>query len=314
MKILVTGVGGQLGHDVMNELSLRGIEGVGSDLAEEYSGMKDGSAVESMPYVSLDITNEKAVKECILSVKPDAVIHCAAWTAVDAAEDEENREKVFAINEKGTRYIAEAAKSIDAKMMYISTDYVFNGQGEKPWEADCKDFAPLNVYGESKLAGEKAVCANLEKFFIVRIAWVFGLNGKNFIKTMLNVGKTRDKLNVVCDQIGTPTYTADLAVLLADMIVTDQYGFYHATNEGGYISWYDFTKEIFRQATELGHEEYREDRLAVCAVTTEEYGISKAKRPFNSRLDKSKLVKCGFKPLPAWQDALRRYLSEIEGQ
>ncbi|MBQ1488737.1 MAG: dTDP-4-dehydrorhamnose reductase [Lachnospiraceae bacterium] len=314
MKILVTGVGGQLGHDVMNELSLRGIEGVGSDLAEEYSGIKDGSAVESMPYVSLDITNEKAVKECILSVKPDAVIHCAAWTAVDAAEDEENREKVFAINEKGTRYIAEAAKSIDAKMMYISTDYVFNGQGEKPWEADCKDFAPLNVYGESKLAGEKAVCANLEKFFIVRIAWVFGLNGKNFIKTMLNVGKTRDKLNVVCDQIGTPTYTADLAVLLADMIVTDQYGFYHATNEGGYISWYDFTKEIFRQATELGHEEYREDRLAVCAVTTEEYGISKAKRPFNSRLDKSKLVKCGFKPLPAWQDALRRYLSEIEGQ
>ncbi|MBQ6637049.1 MAG: dTDP-4-dehydrorhamnose reductase [Lachnospiraceae bacterium] len=314
MKILVTGVGGQLGHDVMNELSLRGIEGVGSDLAEEYSGIKDGSAVESMPYVSLDITNEKAVKECILSVKPDAVIHCAAWTAVDAAEDEENREKVFAINEKGTRYIAEAAKSIDAKMMYISTDYVFNGQGEKPWEADCKDFAPLNVYGESKLAGEKAVCANLEKFFIVRIAWVFGLNGKNFIKTMLNVGKTRDKLNVVCDQIGTPTYTADLAVLLADMIVTDQYGFYHATNEGGYISWYDFTKEIFRQATELGHEEYREDRLAVCAVTTEEYGISKAKRPFNSRLDKSKLVNCGFKPLPAWQDALRRYLSEIEGQ
>lgn len=314
MKILVTGVGGQLGHDVMNELSLRGIEGVGSDLAEEYSGIKDGSAVESMPYVSLDITNEKAVKECILSVKPDAVIHCAAWTAVDAAEDEENREKVFAINEKGTRYIAEAAKSIDAKMMYISTDYVFNGQGEKPWEADCKDFAPLNVYGESKLAGEKAVCANLEKFFIVRIAWVFGLNGKNFIKTMLNVGKTRDKLNVVCDQIGTPTYTADLAVLLADMIVTNQYGFYHATNEGGYISWYDFTKEIFRQATELGHEEYREDRLAVCAVTTEEYGISKAKRPFNSRLDKSKLVKCGFKPLPAWQDALRRYLSEIEGQ
>ena len=314
MKVLVTGVAGQLGHDVMNELALRGMEGIGSDLAPEYAGIQDGSAVTGMPYVSLDITDAAAVSKCIGDVKPDAVIHCAAWTAVDAAEDEENREKVFAINEKGTENIAKAAAAIDAKMMYISTDYVFDGQGETPWAADCKDFAPQNVYGASKLAGEKAVEANLSKFFVVRIAWVFGVNGKNFIKTMLNVGKTRDKLNVVCDQIGTPTYTADLAVLLADMIITDKYGFYHATNEGGYISWYDFTKEIFRQACEMGHEEYGEDRLTVTPVTTAEYGISKAKRPFNSRLDKSKLVACGFTPLPVWQDALKRYLSEIEGQ
>ena len=312
MKVFVTGVAGQLGHDVMNELKKRGIEAVGSDLAPEYAGVQDGSAVTKMPYVSLDITNRDAVYETIRKIHPDAVIHCAAWTAVDAAEDEENKDKVDRINVKGTSYIAIAAEEIGAKMMYISTDYVFSGEGEVPWEADCRDFAPLNVYGESKFRGETAVEETCKKFFIVRIAWVFGLSGKNFIKTMLNVGKTHDKLKIVCDQIGTPTYTYDLARLLVDMIGTDKYGYYHATNEGGYISWYDFAVEIFKTAAEMGHTEYSSDRLTVEPVTTAEYGISKAKRPFNSRLDKSKLVLCGFEPLPSWQDALKRYLTEIE--
>ena len=311
MKILVTGVAGQLGHDVMNELHKRGMEGIGSDIAPEYAGIPDGSAVESMPYVSMDITNASAVKEVFESIKPDAVIHCAAWTAVDLAEDDDKIEKVFAINEGGTANIAECAKEAGIKMMYISTDYVFDGKGEKPWEPDCTDYAPLNVYGESKLAGEKAVSDRLSSFFIVRIAWVFGKNGKNFIKTMLNVAKTHDKLKVVCDQVGTPTYTYDLARLLVDMIQTEKYGYYHATNEGGYISWYDFAKEIFRQAAELGHDEYSVDRLTVEAVTTAEYGSSKAVRPFNSRLDKTKLSAAGFEPLPTWQDALERYLKEI---
>ncbi len=311
MKILVTGVAGQLGHDVMNELAKRGIEGIGSDIAETYKGIEDGSPVTSMPYVSMDITNDKAVTDIISSVKPDAVIHCAAWTAVDAAEDEENKDKVFQINAKGTEYIAKTCKNLDAKMMYISTDYVFDGQGEKPWEADCKDYKPLSVYGSTKLAGEQAVANTLDKYFIVRIAWVFGLNGNNFIKTMLRVGQNHDKLTVVNDQIGTPTYTYDLARLLVDMIVSEKYGYYHATNEGGFISWYDFTKEIFRQATQLGHSEYSEDKVTVTPVTTAEYGISKAARPFNSRLDKSKLLENGFEPLPTWQDALGRYLKEL---
>ena len=311
MKILVTGVAGQLGHDVMNELNKRGMEGIGSDIAPEYAGTPDGTAVETMPYVSMDITDEAAVNAVFEQTKPDAVIHCAAWTAVDLAEDEDKQAKVFAINEDGTRNIALCAKEAGIKMMYISTDYVFDGKGETPWEPDCKDYAPLNVYGASKLAGEKAVSELLSAFFIVRIAWVFGKNGKNFIKTMLNVAKTHDKLKVVCDQVGTPTYTYDLARLLVDMIQTDKYGWYHATNEGGYISWYDFAKEIFRQAAALGHEEYGEDRLTVEPVTTAEYGVSKAVRPYNSRLDKSKLVKSGFTPLPTWQDALERYLKEI---
>ena len=246
------------------------------------------------------------------ALKPDVVIHCAAWTAVDLAEDDDKKAKVHAINADGTQNIADACKKIDAKMVYISTDYVFDGQGTTPWQPDCKDYAPLNVYGQTKLDGELAVANTLEKYFIVRIAWVFGVNGKNFIKTMLNVGKTHDKLTVVSDQIGTPTYTLDLSRLLVDMIETDKYGYYHATNEGGYISWYDFTKEIFKQAVELGHTEYSEDRLTVVPVTTAEYGVSKAARPFNSRLDKSKLVENGFKPLPTWQDALHRYLQEIE--
>ena len=302
MKFFVTGVGGQLGHDVMNELAARGYEGWGSDIAPAYSGAADNTAVTAMPYIQLDITDRDAVEKAIESLKPDVVVHCAAWTAVDAAEDEENREKVRAINTDGTRYIAEAAKKADAKMIYISTDYVFNGQGETPWDPDCTDYAPLSVYGSSKLGGELAVSGTLEKYFIVRIAWVFGTNGKNFIRTMLNVGKTHDTVRVVKDQIGTPTYTLDLARLLVDMAETEKYGYYHATNEGGYISWYDFTCEIYRQA---GMD------TKVIPVTTEEYGLSKAARPFNSRLDRSKLSANGFTPLPDWKDALARYLKAI---
>ncbi|WP_352403286.1 dTDP-4-dehydrorhamnose reductase [Kandleria vitulina] len=302
MKVFVTGVAGQLGHDVMNELAKRGYEGIGTDLKETYSGVQDGSPVTTMPYVSLDITDAKAVEETITGVNPDVIVHCAAWTAVDAAEDEDKKGLVHKINVEGTQNIANVAKKIDAKMVYISTDYVFNGQGETPWDPDCKDYAPLSVYGETKLGGEQAVSNTLDKYFIVRIAWVFGLNGNNFIKTMLRVGKTHDQVTVVSDQIGTPTYTLDLSRLLVDMIETDKYGYYHATNEGGFISWYEFTKEIYRQA---GYS------TKVLPVTTEEYGISKAARPFNSRLDKSKLVKNGFTPLPTWQDALSRYLKEL---
>lgn len=312
MKVFVTGVAGQLGHDVMNELAKRGYEGIGSDIAPQYSGAADDTAVMTMPYVSLDITDEAAVEQALNEAKPDVVIHCAAWTAVDLAEDEDKQEKVYAINVKGTEYIAKACKKLDAKMVYISTDYVFDGNGTEPWDADCKAYAPINVYGQTKLDGELAVAAALEKYFIVRIAWVFGVNGNNFIKTMLKVGKSHDRLTVVNDQIGTPTYTFDLARLLVDMVETEKYGYYHATNEGGYISWYEFAREIFRQAAELGHKEYGEERLNVVPVTTAEYGMSKAARPFNSRLDRSKLAAAGFTPLPTWQDALARYLSALE--
>lgn len=311
MKVLVTGVAGQLGHDVMNELAKRGYEGIGSDIAESYNGIQDGTPVVSMPYVQMDITDKASVEKVLTEVNADAVIHCAAWTAVDLAEDEDKKDKVHAVNAEGTKNIAAVCKKLDSKMVYISTDYVFNGQGEEPWQPDCKDYQPLNVYGQSKLDGELAVSETLDKYFIVRIAWVFGKNGNNFIKTMLKVGKNHDKLRVVNDQIGTPTYTFDLARLLVDMIETDKYGYYHATNEGGYISWYDFTKEIFRQAVEQGHTEYGEDRITVDPVTTAEYGVSKAARPFNSRLDKKKLVENGFTPLPTWQDALGRYLKEL---
>ena len=295
MKAFVTGVGGQLGHDVMDELAKRGYEGIGSDILP--------SVESSYPYVQLDITDASAVEKAISEVKPDVVVHCAAWTAVDAAEDEENMAKVKAINVDGTQNIANVCKKLDCKMIYISTDYVFNGQGTEPWLPDCKDYAPQNVYGQSKLDGELAVSNTLDKYFIVRIAWVFGVNGKNFIKTMLNVGKTHDEVRVVSDQIGTPTYTLDLSRLLVDMAETEKYGYYHATNEGGYISWYDFTVEIYKQAGMS---------TKVTPVTTAEYGLSKAARPFNSRLDKSKLVENGFKPLPTWQDALARYLKEIK--
>lgn len=301
MKVFVTGVGGQLGHDIMNELYKRGHEGVGSDLAPVYSGIADGSAVTTMPYVSLDITDRDAVARVISELHPDAVIHCAGWTAVDAAEDEDKQALVRRINVDGTQYIADACKKENCKMLYLSTDYVFDGQGETPWQPDCKDYDPLNVYGQSKLDGELAVCNTLEKYFIVRIAWVFGLNGKNFVKTMVELSKKYDTLRVVCDQVGTPTYTFDLSRLLVDMVETEKYGYYHATNEGGYISWYDFACEIFQQAGR---------NTKVIPVTTEEYGLSKAARPFNSRLDKSKLVENGFTPLPVWQDALRRYLKE----
>ena len=311
MKFFVTGVAGQLGHDVMNELHKRGFEGVGSDIAPVYSGIQDHSPVTEMPYVSMDITDAKAAESILTQIKPDAVIHCAAWTAVDAAEDEDKQEKVHLVNVTGTENIAKVCQKLDIKMMYLSTDYVFDGQGEQPWDPDCKDYKPLNVYGQTKLDGELAVSGLVSKFFIIRIAWVFGKNGKNFIKTMLSLGKTHDTLRVVNDQIGTPTYTFDLARLMVDMILTDKYGYYHATNEGGYISWYDFTKEIFRQAEALGHPEYAPDHCHVYPVTTAEYGVSKAARPFNSRLDKSKLTKCGFTPLPTWQDALTRYLKEI---
>ena len=303
MKFFVTGVNGQLGHDVMNELYKRGHEGVGSDLAEAYAGVADGSPVTSMPYVSLDITDKEAVMKTITGIKPDAVIHCAAWTAVDMAEDDDKVEAVRRVNAGGTQNIADICKVLGCKMMYISTDYVFDGQGTEPWTPDCKDYNPINVYGKTKLEGELAVSNTLEKYFIVRIAWVFGKNGKNFIKTMLKVGKNHDEVRVVNDQIGTPTYTFDLARLLVDMVETEKYGYYHATNEGGYISWYDFTKEIYRVA---GYS------TKVTPVTTQEYGLSKAARPFNSRLDKSKLVENGFNPLPTWQDAVKRYIDELD--
>lgn len=293
MKVFVTGANGQLGFDLTQELLKRGHKVTASDISD--------TPVSDCEYIKLDITDERAVSEAITKAAPDAVIHCAAWTAVDAAEDNENREKVLAVNAKATEYIAKACKSIDAKMVYLSTDYVFGGEGEEPWQADDKNFAPLNFYGETKLMGEKAVSETLEKYFIVRISWVFGRNGNNFVKTMLKVGKNHDTVRVVNDQIGTPTYTPDLSVLLCSMIETDKYGFYHASNEGGYISWYDFTKEIYRQA---GYS------TNVLPVTTEEYGLSKAKRPHNSRLDKSKLSAGGFTSLPDWKDALSRYLKE----
>lgn len=313
MKFFVTGVNGQLDHDVMNEIQKRGHEGVGSDIAEQYTGVADDSPVTTMPYVSLDITDRDAVMKVIQEVQPDAVIHCAAWTAVDMAEDDDKIEKVREVNAGGTQNIADACKAVDCKMLYLSTDYVFDGQGTEPWEPDCKDYKPLNVYGQTKLEGELAVSSTLEKYFIVRIAWVFGLNGKNFIKTMINVGKTHDEVRVVNDQIGTPTYTYDLARILVDMCETEKYGYYHATNaevtdenagcKTGYISWYDFCCEFYRQ---YGL------KTKVIPVTTEEYGLSKAARPFNSRLDKKMLVENGFKPLPTWQDAVSRYLKEAQ--
>ena len=303
MRVFVTGVCGQLGHDVVNELLKRGHEAVGSDIQPKYAGVQDGSAVVNAPYVSMDITDEGNVLKTIKEYNPDAVIHCAAWTNVDGAEVPDNAAKVHAINADGTSNIAKAVKAVDAKMIYISTDYVFDGQGERPWEPDDRCYAPLNVYGQSKLDGELAVSNLLKKYFIVRIAWVFGLNGKNFIKTMINVGKTHNSVRVVNDQIGTPTYTLDLAGLLVDMIETEKYGYYHATNEGGYISWYDFCCEFYKQ---YGL------RTEVIPVTTAEYGLSVAARPFNSRLSKSKLVEAGFKPLPTWQDAVSRYLKEAE--
>lgn len=299
MKVFVTGVNGQLGYDVIKELDQRNFYLIGSDVTKQYSGINKLECLEPNNYAGLDITDTLAVSNVIHSVNPDVIIHCAAWTEVDLAEEDDNRERVFSINVNGTENIAKAAKQVNAKMVYLSTDYVFDGQGERPWEADDKNFAPLNVYGNSKLKGEFAVSSILDEFFIVRIAWAFGINGNNFIKTMLNVGRKYDSVRVVNDQIGTPTYTHDLARLLVDMISTDKYGYYHVTNEGGFISWYDFTREIYKQ---VGLE------TTVIPVTTEEYGLSKAKRPFNSRLNKQKLKDNGFEPLPNWKDALHHYL------
>lgn len=293
MKILVTGAGGQLGHDVFLELIRREHEAVGTDFVPECRGIT--------PYVPFDITDREAVEKVIRQIGPDAVIHCAAWTDVDGAEKEENRARVDAVNHLGTQYIAEAVKAADGKMLYVSTDYVFNGGGTAPWKPDGQPCEPLNVYGQTKLAGELAVKDALEKYFIVRVAWMFGVNGKNLVNTMVRIGRTQASVRVVNDQTGTPTYTKDLARLLSDMIETDRYGCYHATNEGGYISWYGFTKEIFRQAG---------INAKAVPVSTAEYGLLKAKRPLNSRLDKTKLKEAGFDPLPSWQDALARYLKE----
>ena len=285
MKALVTGARGQLGYDIVAELNRRGLTAVGTDKEET------------------DITDSLSVESIMLKERPDVVFHCAAWTAVDAAEEEENKEKVFLVNEVGTKNIARQCRAVGSKMVYISTDYVFDGTGTQPWKADCREFKPLNVYGESKLAGEKAVLEILDEYFIVRIAWVFGVHGGNFVKTMLKIGNERETVRVVNDQIGTPTYTADLARLLVDMALTEKYGCYHATNEGGFISWADFAAAIFEQA---------KYKTQVVSVSTSEYGLSKAARPFNSRLDKSKLTENGFTPLPDWCDALERYLKEID--
>ncbi len=299
MIVLVTGVAGQLGFDVANELAKRGITVVGTDIRNE-SELTEKPALSK--YVALDITDRAAVERTVGTIAPDAIVHCAAWTNVDGAEDPENRETVRKINVDGTGFLVAAAKNLGCKFLYISTDYVFDGEGDRPWEPDDRRFSPLNYYGETKLEGEKTVLSELEKFFIVRIAWVFGRNGKNFIRTMLNLAKTRDTVKVVSDQIGTPTYTADLACLLADMVRSEKYGIYHATNEGGFISWYDLACEVFRQASAP---------MTVIPVTTAEYGASVARRPFNSRLDKSKLARAGFSPLPDWKNAVTRYLKEI---
>ena len=313
MKVFVTGVGGQLGYDVSCELLRRGYDVVGSDVAAEapkaFAELVEAS--DTCAYMPVDITDKNLVMAELYDALPDAVIHCAAWTVVDAAEELGNYKKVYAVNVTGTQNIATACAALDVKMVYISTDYVFDGTGTEPWKPDCKDYYPINIYGETKLGGEYAVSETLKKFFIVRIAWVFGLNGNNFVKTMLRVGKTHKQLRVVNDQVGTPTYTFDLARLLIDMIESEKYGYYHATNEGGYISWYEFASEIFRQAA-LKWPEAGYDEVSVSPVTTEEYGLSAAARPFNSRLDKSKLSDAGFERLPVWQDALARYLDQID--
>lgn len=302
MNIFVTGVNGQLGFDVVSVLAERGhsVTGSGSKLLSADSPFAQLCAKDTVTYVCADITDKDAIRAAILSARPDAVIHCAAYTAVDAAEKKENRDKVYAVNEAGTANIAQACAAVGAKMLFLSTDYIFDGKGTEPWNPDCVSFAPLNVYGDSKLRGEYAVKEALEKFFIVRTSWVFGSNGSNFVKAMLRLSETHDTVRVVNDQVGSPTYTADLARLIADMISTDHYGCYHARNEGGYISWYDFACEIFRLAG-------RSTR--VLPVTTEEYGLSAAVRPKNSRLSTEKLEASGFAKLPAWDDALRRFLA-----
>ncbi|MDO4741158.1 MAG: dTDP-4-dehydrorhamnose reductase [Eubacteriales bacterium] len=297
MRIFVTGANGQFGRDVVTALLDRGHEAVASDIGPAFAGERESVYA----YLPLDITDRAAVREAIVQAKPDAVIHCAAWTAVDLAEDEP--EAARAVNAGGTQNVALACKEAGCRMLYLSTDYVFGGEGEQPWSPECEDFAPLNVYGQTKLEGERFVRDILQSYFIVRIAWVFGLHGKNFVRAMVGAGKAREEVRVVCDQIGTPTYTADLAPLLVELCASQRYGVYHATNEGGYISWYEFCCEIYRQCGL---------QTRVVPVTTQEYGLSRAKRPANSRLDKAKLRENGFSPLPDWKDALARYLREAQ--
>ncbi|MBQ7999940.1 MAG: dTDP-4-dehydrorhamnose reductase [Ruminococcus sp.] len=291
MKVLVTGASGQLGQDVILQLREDGHTAIGTDINDEF--------------LPMDITDIDKVHNTLHSINPDAVIHCAAWTAVDSAEDLENQKKVFDINHKGTENIATVCKELDIKLLYTSTDYVFNGEGTTPWDADCDNYAPVNIYGKSKLHGELAVSSTLTKFFIVRIQWVYGAGGKNFIKTMLNVGKRYECVKVVNDQIGSPTYTKDLARLFSEMIVTDKYGYYHARNEGNFVSWYDLTCKLYKLL---------DYSTKIVPVTTEEYGLSNARRPKNSRLDTSKLAQYGFTPLPDWEDAVERYIKELENR
>ncbi len=297
MRILVTGANGQLGHDVVKEALKRGFEVVGTGSRD-----KENRPIDSN-YIQLDIKDRDAVFSVIEKVRPDIVIHCAAWTNVDMAEKKENRDKVYAVNHLGTKHIAEACRKIDAKILYISTDYVFSGHGDKPYPSDCDVFLPLNVYGDSKLQGENEIREMLKKYFIIRTSWVYGINGNNFIKTMLNLSKNHNEIQVVNDQIGRPTYTKDLAELIVEMINTDKYGTYNATNEGDYISWYDFAVEIFKTA---------DIEIKVNPVSTEKYGSSTARRPLNSRLDTSKLKDNGFTPLPDWKDGLKRYMEELK--
>ena len=300
MIIFVTGVNGQLGYEAANEFAGRGHTVFGSGRSAQYRGLP---LKETVRYVPLDITDREAVKDAMEMVQPDIVVHCAAWTAVDEAEKPENLRAVRAINVQGTENIAECSRQHGAKMVYVSTDYVFDGTGTKPWRPEETSFAPLNVYGQSKLDGERVVQAFVKQMFIIRTAWVFGINGNNFVKTVIRAAKNHSSLRVVNDQVGTPTYAKDLARLIADLTESDQYGIYHVTNEGDYVSWYEFCCEIFRQA-EISTE--------VIPVSTEEYGISLAARPSNSRMDRSKLSEKGFRPLPVWQDALKRFLEELE--
>jgi dTDP-4-dehydrorhamnose reductase len=304
MKVFVTGVAGQLGHDTMNELLRRGCEAIGSDISPVYRGAQDGSPVTAAPYVAMDLTDPSAVDGAMRDIAPDTVVHCAAWTDVDGAEDEDRRSRAYAVNVTATANIAKMCAALNAKMLYVSTDYVFGGGGSEPWRPDCGEFTPCNEYGRTKLEGERAVRGTLDRFFIVRTSWVFGLSGRNFVTSMLNLGQKNPQIRVVNDQIGRPTYAFDLARLLTDLIETEKYGCYHATNEGDFISWYDFAREIFRQAG---------CSTQVIPVTTAEYGLSKAERPRNSRLDTGKLSESGFARLPSWQDALSRYLVEIKG-
>ncbi|SJZ77111.1 dTDP-4-dehydrorhamnose reductase [Anaerorhabdus furcosa] len=302
-KIFVTGACGQIGVDVVNELLNRKYEVIATDLCElcDYDLLTKFN--DEIMYFQLDIKNEDILRDVINKVTPDIIIHCAAWTSVDLAEFEENQELVRKINVESTKVLASCAKDLDIKIVYISTDYVFDGEGVDPWKPDCNNYNPLNFYGLTKLYGEMKITNALEKYFIVRTSWVFGKNGKNFIKTILELSKVHNEIKVINDQIGSPTYSFDLSRLIVDMIETDKYGYYHITNEGEYISWYELAKEVFFQ---------KEISTKIIPVSTEQYGVNKAIRPLNSRLNKEKIIENGFKPLPVWKDAVSRFLKELE--